>query len=518
LASGSTVLVSGASPTSTTLTVTAVNAGGVGVYNTPVILAVSGSGNVTLSPASGNTDVNGKLVVIVTGATSGTATVTATALGATKSQDFTVSASGSEFKITAPSTNPAALTTGGFLTFSVQTGTAAITQVRLSTTIGTWTTCAGGITVNTSVCTLPNAASVTAILNSTIAGLASVQVDGLDAAGTVIVSDSRKVAMSSVTAAAISLQSNVSVLQPSTGTTTNSATITATVRDVSNQPVGNAAVVFSLVSPPGGGEAVSPSLVLSSDGVASTDPIGEAKTTFTSGSLPTTPSGVTIRGRVVGTGTGICGGAGTICADTVMNIGGTAGSIVIGTGTTITDDTTHTSYSLPMSLLVADGNGNPMSNAVVSLSAWPVEFFTGSIAWNPATSKCVITYVGGFPNEDTNKNLIMNSEDLSSTVTMNAAQIFPTLTHTAAYVIDGILTPPSSAAGNLPATVTTDKNGLATFNIVYLKQSAVWINTQITARTTVQGTEATSSLTITLPPSAVDMSVSTCLPSSPYNP
>ena len=480
LASGQTVLVSGATPTSATLTVTALNDGGVGVYNTPVSLAVSGTGNVTLSSTSGNTDVNGQLAVTVTGLTSGTATVTATALGATKTKDFTVSASGSEFKITAPSTNPAALTTNtGTLPFTVQGGTPVPTNVRLSTSIGTWSVCAGaGSTgVGTSVCTLPWTTAVspsattgsiagttltlggvvtgtfavgqplsgvgitsgtiitaqltgpaggagtytvspsqtvvgpiavaalptvTATLSSTIAGVASVQVDGLDINGAVMVSDSRKVAMSSATAAAISLQSNVSVLQPSSGATSNSATVTATVRDASNQPVGNSAVVFSLVSPPGGGETVSPSLVLSSDGVASTDPIGQAKTTFTSGSLPTAAGGMIIRGRVVNTGNGIClnteatppstNGGTAICGDTVMHIGGTAGSIVIGQGTTISSDLTNTSYIFPMSLLVSDSNGNPMSNAVVSLSAWPVEFYTGTIRYVLAnTPPCTIT-------------------------------------------------------------------------------------------------------------------------------
>lgn len=536
---GTTGLTSGGA--STTLTVLATNANGGAVYNTLVTLAdtttLPNTGAVSIVPASGYTNSSGQLVVNVSGTTSGTATVTATALGATVSQNYTVSATGSEFKITSPSANPAALTTyispaapAGtcpatgcqLLPFTVQTGTAQITQVRLSSTIGTWSACTGGATVNTSVCTLPVVppATATATLSSTVAGEASVQVDGLDSSGKVLVSDSRKVAISSATAAAISLQSNVSVLQPSSGTINNSTTVTATVRDASNHPVGNSSVAFSLVNPPGGGETVSPALVLSSDGVTSTDPIGEAKTTFTSGSL----SGqLTVRGRVVGSGSGTCpaDGGTDICADTVINIGGTAASIVIGQGTTISDDTTHTSYSLPMSLLVNDGNGNPLKNAVVSLSSWPVEFYTGNIVWDSAKSKCIITIDAGFPNEDKNKNLILNTgEDLSTVADMNAAQIYPAVTNTATYIVDGILTPPSSSSGSLPATVTTDSNGLATFNLIYLKQSAVWIKTQITARTSVQGTESTSSVSFDLSPAAVDMATVSCTgtAASPYNP
>jgi hypothetical protein len=54
------------------------------------------------------------------------------------------------------------------------------------------------------------------------------------------------------------------------------------------------------------------------------------------------------------------------------------------------------------------------------------------------------------------------------------------------------LTPPSSAAGALPGTVITDENGVAEFNLVYLKDSAAWIEAEITASTVVLGTETQS--------------------------
>ncbi len=562
LTSGSTVLVSSPSSTSTTLTIKASNAGAVGVYNAPVTLGVTGTGTVTLTPTGSLcpapnaalycTDVNGQLAVTVTGGGSGTATVTATALGASKTLDFTVSASGGEFKITAPTANPAALTMGtpplapplvSPLPFTVQVGSnAAITQIRLSTSIGIWSTCGGvGATgVNTSVCTLPSTAfsgvypsqAATASLSSaTVAGAANVQVEGLDVNNKVLVSDSRSVAITSAAAAAaaISLHANVNVLQPSSGTTTNTATITATVRDSYNQPVGNSAVVFSLVNPPGGGETVSPALVLSSDGVASADPLGQARTTFTSGSLATGSNGVIIRGRVVSSGDACPADGGTaICADTQMNIGGTAGSIVIGEPTKITELNLST-YQAGMSLLVADGNGNPMSNAVVSLSAWPVAFYTGTYVGT--VGSCKVEGWSKFGNEDLNQNLILNTlptnEDLSTHTAQttgpnnlflgfNAGNTSGAL-NTDGYIIDGILTPQNTAAGNVPATVTTDSNGLATFNLTWLKQYSNWIDTKITARITVLGTESTSSLTMTLPALLTD--VQACvLPPSPYNP
>jgi hypothetical protein len=539
LTSASTVLVSGVTPTSTTLTVKASNAGGVGVYNTSVTLAVTGAGNVTLTPLTGVTDVNGNLAVTVTGQLPGTATVTATALGATKTQNFTVSALGSQFQITAPAanaTNTAALTTTtGSLPFTVQIGTAVITHIRLSSTIGTWSVCPGG-TAGTSVCIVP-IATPTATLISTLAGVSSVQVDGcsnvtcttVGAVPGVVVSDTRKVAMTSATAAAISLQSSVAVVQPSLGTTVNTSIITATVRDAINQAVGNSAVVFTLVNTAGGGETVSPVVVLSSDGVVSTDPIGQARTTFTSGSMPTIAGGDTIRGMVVGSGNGVCPlsavlpAVGTaVCADTVINIGGTAGSIAIGQPTAITPDPTNTYYTMPMSLLVADSAGNAVSNAVVSLSAWPVNFSTGIYVGVPGS--CTVDKWATFINEDLNANLILNGgEDLNATAQTIAFAAVPQVTRIfwnpvkqAGYIADGVLTPSNSAAGTLPSTVTTDANGLAKFNLTYLKQNANWITTRITAKTTVQGTESTTSLTFGLPSTVLDTQACT-LPVSPYN-
>ncbi len=313
--------------------------------------------------------MNGQLAVTVTGSAAGTPTVTATALGATGTQSFTVSSTANEFLITAPS-NPGELTTNsGTLQFTVQVGSPIPTSVRFSTSIGTWSVCPGG-TTGTSICIVPSGSFVTipplsaqATLIASAAGVATVQVDGLNASGNVLVSDSRKVAISSAIAASISLQASANVLQPSSGSTSNSTTIIATVRDSNLQPVGDSAVAFSLVNPTGGGETVSPVLVLSSDGVTSTSPIGEATTTFTSGASSSSPLGVTVRGRLVGTGDGVCpadavgavvtGNAGAYITGSIDNTGTltvtavTSGTLVVGqtlTGSGIPTGTAITAF------------------------------------------------------------------------------------------------------------------------------------------------------------------------------
>ncbi len=203
------------------------------------------------------------------------------------------------------------------------------------------------------------------------------------------------------------------------------------------------------------------------------------------------------------------------------------GSIVIGQPSTITsvqNDTTNTTYVETMNLLVADSNGNPVSGAVVSLNTWPVAFYTGDYPYVSGTAApCYARTWAEFPNEDTNRSLIYNAaEDLTgpqqtlARLAFNPAALAVGLNVTN-YIVDNVLTPAPAAAGTVPATVTTDSNGLATFNLIYLKQYASWVSTQLTAKTVVQGTEATSSLTFTLPASQADMNTCVLAP-SPFNP
>jgi hypothetical protein len=89
-----------------------------------------------------------------------------------------------------------------------------------------------------------------------------------------------------------------------------------------------------------------------------------------------------------------------------------------------------------------------------------------------------------------------------------------------------LATPTNSAAGivtstvptDQPGTVTTNANGVATFNLTYGKSSAIWIITRLRARTIVQGTEAVSELQFRLAPTVTDSNPpDVCtLPNSPY--
>jgi len=224
-----------------------------------------------------------------------------------------------------------------------------------------------------------------------------------------------------------------------------------------------------------------------------------------------------------------------------IKINQTAGSVVIGAGTTVGEPVPGgASYTLPMSVVVADSNGNPVQTTV-TLSVWPLYYNTGY--WS-GTTTCEPVITAAWDNEDINRNLILDPTEnvpyaaspytaatnqgfsITDTLTVdgNGSKIFnvsPRLDAGAGasqdFVTDGILTPGNSAGGTLPATVTTDANGLANFTLTYAKQYSVWIKDEIKASTTVLGTETTSILPLPLPYLKADGD-GCHLFSSPFNP
>lgn len=491
----------GSSPA--TLTVAVKDAGGNAISGSAVTLTTTGTGNVTLTPASGTTDVNGQLIATVAGAAAGTATVTATALGATASTAFTVSPTAATFAIT-QTTNGTVVTANPNLV-AMKIGDSLVVEVfnpnppsvqnpvpsvTFATTLGTWI---GGTTVLNNVPVVAGVASAT--LTTTQAGLANVQV--FDPVITTS-SDALAVSMTAVTAAAITLQASPSVVATSVGTTTGVSTLLATVTDAAGRPVGDAPIAFSIINPTGGGESVSPVVVFSASTAASGLGLGQARTTFTSGSLPSAQGGVQVRASVLGTG--VATNTSPSGNDAAIVIGGTAGSIAFGQATVLQEADNATNYVLAMSVLVADVNGSPApAGTVVNLSLWPIAWSTGT-GCSPGPT---------FYNEDVNENLFLDlGED-------GARSPYPA----GAFVVgnlDSLLTPPNSAAGTVPGTVTTDANGVATFNLTYSKTSAIWNVVRLRARTIVQGTEALSEFQFRLAPLLADIDPVCLLPDSPY--
>jgi hypothetical protein len=486
-----------------TLTATATDAGGNAVSGAAVTLTHTGAGNVTITPSSGTTNGSGKLTATVAGTSAGAVTLIASALGATATKDVTVSTSGAVFGIDKQWLNsvdignpkPTAMKIGDSLAIEVN-APSPTTNVTFATTTGVW----NGLTKVEKVAV--SGGKATATLTTTQAGLASVQV--YDTADPTI-SDTLTVAMTSATAYKITLQATPTVVPKSVGTTTGVSTLIATVRDSSDYPVGGAPVAFDIVNPTGGGETISPVVVFTAMTTSGGLNLGEARATFNSGSISSTMSGVQIRASVVGTT--IATGTSPSGTDATIVIGGTAGSIAIGRASKVKSSDNNASYILPMSVLVADSNGNPApAGTAVSLSAWPIAWTTGTyctpdddfyLVWNPVTlvyDAVRHTNKGTFWGEDANENLILDTSE-------DGSRIFFTDSLTAAGTgtIDGYLTPANSSGGTVPPTVLTDANGVANFDLIYLKASALWTLTRIRASAIVLGSETVGQVIFRLP-------------------
>ena len=448
-----TTLIIGEAPDSLEIYVT--NSAGTAIYNTPVTISVASSstGNVTVTPASGNTDVEGTLDVAVSGANPGTVTLEIIAAGATASCQYMVDSSGSVLQITNPA-DPASMATNQSLTIVVSDpNPGSSDQVVLSTTLGTLT--GGGGSGSAVTLPLSGGNQVQAVLTSNTAGIATVQAYDIDSPS---ITDSITVAMYSPESAAtnISIQASNTVVAPSTVDLKNSVEITARVTDAGDAPVGQAPVVFTMSNTTGGGEKITPSIVL-------TNASGVAATTFTSGSISSGGEGVLITAYLLNNP--------SIVTNPPLSIviGGTSGSVVIGVSTEIMSAFEGTAYQYYVSVLVADSNGNPVPGAEVTMNLWPAFYYTGD-AWYGRS-----TYSGPYANEDVNRNLILDAgEDINS---------------------DGDLTPANSCAGNMPSVVTADADGVATFLWTYLKDYAGYIDAEIRASTYVLGSETTSATT-----------------------
>jgi hypothetical protein len=493
-----------------TATATVMNAAGIGISNQTIRFSVSGTGAATLSAASLTTDATGVTPALTfTPTAAGTVVLTADWLDATGAVTKTATqniiitaAAGIAFAITTPATDPLALTSGATqsLVASVPATIAgvAVSSVRISATSGTWVG-TNPVTTGTSILQTPFSGAVAATYTAPVnAGSFTIQVDALDATGTILGILTRTFVVSAPSAAAaqIFLSPSVSTVTPSSGGNISTSTLEVTVRDANFNAVGGAAVMFGLLGTTGSGESVSPAVVI-------TDSSGKASTTFSAGSSPTLAA-IYAQARIVGqTCTFVPDGAAEsnpLCDEAPLMVSSSAVSVTVGFGTTVQDAANATQYQLPGSVLVVNSNGSPVAGATVTLTVFPYAYNNGTIyrgqdlAAGGSTSawQCVgpETFEGSgvdapfFAAEDVNRNGIMDpGEDVNG---------------------NGLLSPPQAAGGAVPLTVTTDSNGAATFFLQYPKSSAWFIGDEVTARVIVMGTESAAKMTLILPMSVTD--------------
>lgn len=464
------------------LTIKAVTSSDVAVYGTDVAISIDGSattGSADLSiPTGGVTDPQGEWDVNLTGTSPGTVRVVATALGATTSYDFLVESVAGSLLITSPLTGATApINTPTAVDISVPAGITDVTIVSAKgswagsgTAIRTWTGLVGPLTLSDN-------------LTSTTVGTASIYVADENNSA---VNDNIKLVFVDETVdstSSIFLQAIPTTIAPSTNSSISSSVLEASVINGAGNPIANARVTLAISNDTGSGEYVDPPVIY-------TDAYGKANSNLYAGTESTDADGMTVTASLDETLTGL-----PVKSDSSsIIVNGTVGSISIGISSKLSSAYNDTAYSRPITVQVADGGGGAIADVAVNISIWPVKYGLGYWACNPDAG---LVLDSSQPNEDVNKNLILEAgEDVSG---------------------DGKLTPPISAAGTVPFVVTTDSNGVATFDHTYLKDNAGFIEAILTAQTLVQGTEAIATSRFWLEATESDVTACDLGPGSPFN-
>ena len=169
---------------------------------------------------------------------------------------------------------------------------------------------------------------------------------------------------------------------------------------------------------------------------------------------------------------------------TKLTVNGQALFITIAFGNTIADLDT-TTYSKPFTVYVTDADGVAVANQNLTLSVLPETYEKGFMTYVGATWSNQNTTPPVCPNEDLNRNGILDGTEDTNT--------------------NGKLTP-GNVAVVVPGLVKTDSNGRVAFELQYGKPYATWVTVRIFARATVAGTESSQSVQMRLPIALVDIS------------
>ncbi len=445
-----------------TYTVALINSANVGIPNTTVKLSSAASN--ALSASTLTTDANGNATFTLTASNSGTDTLTASALNISAKQSVSVNADSFTFTTPASNANVNIGTSTPVTVHWLSNNTPVVGQtVSFATTRGTLsspsavTDANGNATVNISS---TNAGGAT--LTATASGTATTQ---------------ETIEFVATTAASIDLQPSQFTVAPA-----GQSTLTAVVRDAANNLVKNKTVTFSVQDVTGGTLSVASAV---------TDSEGTAQSVYTAGSTTSAQNGVVITATVQGT---------SVSTSVDLTVATEALFVTIGTGNKVITNSASTQYSVVFAIQVNDANGAGVPNTAVSVSLWPTQYYKGYRIETPpsAPTGWGTNVTASCANEDVNRNGILDpGEDLNGNGKLD----------------------PGSPALVTPQSVTTDSTGNASVTVEYPEQYAYYVQVQLTASATVQGTEYSASQTFVLEGAVADFDSLTVAPpgtDSPY--
>lgn len=418
-----------------------------------------------VSPQSVTTDSSGSVTVNFT-PPNATGDVTFTVIGLGTTTQRVIQVSAENFAFIAPTIAQ---------TLTVQTPN-AVTVRYLSGGVGvagrnvTFSTTRGTLTSTMAITDSQGYASTS--ISSTTAGPVTVS----SQSGTA--STSQTASFIAVTPASIVLQANPGAVLPNTtNTTANASSLSATVRDLTGNPVAGKVVNFTAIVD-GSNGSISP-------GSSTTDVDGVAKVQFVPGALSTGTNGVKIRATVQGTG---------LFYDASLTVNGEALFISIGIANVlgVPDNVT---YEKELQVYVTDANGTAVGNKSIVLSVLPTYYLKGILstpqAWTYERNTDGSLKVLTCPNEDLTypegdsrraDGILQVGEDTNG---------------------DGRLQPGNPAVIS-SGTVVTNSTGFAKFTIRYGKNYALWLNAVVEARALVGGTESSAQTEFLLPMTTAD--------------
>ncbi len=302
-------------------------------------------------------------------------------------------------------------------------------------------------------------------VTSVSAGVSTISVGGLGADD-----PATKLDIEYVATQASTLMMTAAPRVVSTGSDT---VITATVLDGNANPVKGKVVKFETAQAFGG--VMSPSAV--------TDSNGEASVTFTAGTLATQDGELVVVAKVADTE--------SVTGSVALTVNKRELNVTIGTTDNLREQANDTQYSQPYVVQVADGSGQPVKSATVTVSYQPLSYGKGRwIPYDtsvPADDKA--DQWGRILNDD---YILCQAEDVNSNGKLDAGEDTNgngKLDPQNPSVLAADTSTPTLQSGS----ITTDENGFGYFSLVYPQSNASWSILSITASATAQNVEAESS-------------------------
>ncbi len=239
----------------------------------------------------------------------------------------------------------------------------------------------------------------------------------------------------------------------SVGTDTEQSEILAVVRDPDKNQVFGKRVNFVLDDISGG---------RLTQGFAFTDDFGRASTVYIAGPSSSAANAVKVTANVANT---------SVSGSINFTVAQKSLFVAVGSGNQMIKES-GVRYRVFHTVLVTDSNGTPINNADVTLSIYPSFYIKGN------DFKC--------PNEDVNRNGILEpGEDINGNGRLDPGNVI---------TVDNLRLTTGQPSANHP---TAPAAGYADFDVLYAIQYARWVEAEITARTSVAGSESSASVPFT---------------------